>query len=115
MNGIGRGAGRRNIRSGLVGLLAGSVAMVATLSLQAGEEGRPRLSGALVERPLGWVAKHFYRDNAGCVSAKLDVWFWRGRYTHQLFTQASGAQRDAMGPRPAAGDPTAEHFGPVGG
>jgi len=89
--------------------------MVATLSLQAGEEGRPRLSGALVERPLGWVAKHFYRDNAGCVSAKLDVWFWRGRYTHQLFTQASGAQRDAMGPRPAAGDPTAEHFGPVGG
>ena len=98
----GHGIGRHDIRSGLLGCRALFALMLATIPTHA-EDGPP-LAGALVEQPLGWVAKHFYRDNAGCVSAKLDVWFWHGRYTHQLFTQGSSAQREITGPRPAAGE-----------
>jgi hypothetical protein len=56
--------------------------------------------------PLEWMTKRFFRDNPGCVSAKLDIWFWRGRYTHQLFTAHSGGLHDA-GASPAPGTPAA--------
>jgi len=64
------------------------------------------LAGALVERPepLGWMTKRFFKDNTDCVDAKLDLWFWRGRYTHQLFTARSSGEHDRLGPRPAASE-----------
>ena len=60
--------------------------------------------------PLEWMTKRFFRDNPGCINAKLDIWFWRGRYTHQLFTARSGAERGLAG-RPASSDnaPTTQH------
>src|SRR5262245_40830021 len=51
--------------------------------------------------PLDWTVKRFFRDNPDCVNAKLDIWFWSGRYTHQLFTERSGVEH-GFGMRPAA-------------
>jgi hypothetical protein len=42
--------------------------------------------------PLASATKRFFRDNPDCVNAKLDIWFWGGRYTHQLFTARSGVE-----------------------
>ena len=36
--------------------------------------------------PPGRATQGHFENNVGCVSAKLDVWFMRGRHTHQLFT-----------------------------
>jgi hypothetical protein len=36
--------------------------------------------------PPGRLSKGYFDNNPGCVSAKLDIWFARGRHTHQLFT-----------------------------
>ena len=50
--------------------------------------------------PLKSTTKRFFRDNPDCVNAKLDIWFWGGRYTHQLFTARSDVEH-GFGHRPA--------------
>jgi hypothetical protein len=32
------------------------------------------------------LSKGYFANNSGCVSAKLDIWFTRGRHSHHLFT-----------------------------
>jgi hypothetical protein len=49
-----------------------------------------RDAGALVEvltqpGPPGRVSQGYFEDNPGCINAKLDIWFARGRHTHQAF------------------------------
>jgi len=53
--------------------------------------------------PLEWMVRRFYRDSSDCVSAKLDVWFGNGRYSHQLFTARSDPNVQ-VGPRPRPGE-----------
>jgi hypothetical protein len=104
---VSRAAGRR-----LAGcLLATSMALGA---IPATAEGGTETStdATLPEQvmvrpePLEWVTKRFFRDNPGCVSAKLDIWFWHGRYTHQLFTAHSGAGASSAPRNPA---PSSQH------
>ena len=82
-------------------ILVWSMPLAVTRS--TAQESGGRLAGALVERPepLGWMAKRFFQDNPDCVSAKVDLWFWRGRYAHQLFTARSDGEHDRIGTRPA--------------
>jgi len=35
--------------------------------------------------PPARLSKGYFDNNPGCVSAKLDIWFERGRHSHQLF------------------------------
>jgi hypothetical protein len=95
------GAGRWFARC----LLVSSIMLGATA---AAAEGAPQTStdAILPEEvmtrpgPFDWAIKRFYYDSPGCVSAKLDIWFWGGRYTHQLFTARSGVEH-GFGYRPA--------------
>jgi hypothetical protein len=88
--------------------LAGSLVVWSAMPAAAPaatQEGITPPGGALVERPgpFGSVTKRFFKDNPDCVSAKLDAWIWRGRYTHQLVTARSGVE-SAPGMRPGPGE-----------
>lgn len=104
MKTTGRGLGWRAAGLWLAGCLLMWPAML-TAPPAATQEGIAPPGGALVQgpEPFGWVTKRFFKDNPDCVSAKLDVWIWRGRYTHQLFTARSGMNHDP-GVRPAPGE-----------
>jgi hypothetical protein len=39
-----------------------------------------------VPGPPARLSKGYFANNPGCVSAKLDIWFARGRHSHQVFT-----------------------------
>lgn len=52
-------------------------------------DANPTLEVMMRSGPLEWMIRRFYRDSPDCVSAKLDVWFRNGRYSHQVFTARS--------------------------
>ena len=95
----------------LAGCLLASSMTLGAVPTAAESNTETSIDATLLEQvmmrpePLEWMTKRFFRDNPGCVSAKLDIWFWRGHYTHQLFTAHSGGMHD-LGTSPAPGEPS---------
>lgn len=95
-----------------VGGVAGFILVVfAALHVMA-EDGtkalmdeKPLFDAHIQAPPLEPIIKRFYRNNEDCVSAKIDLWFWRGRYAHQLFTTHSRVP-DRVASSPARTDGT---------
>jgi hypothetical protein len=76
----------------LIGCLFMSWTTLGTTAA-ASEDGTHRSTDAnsLVEvmtvpGPPARLSKGYFANNPGCVSAKLDIWFARGRHSHQVFT-----------------------------
>jgi hypothetical protein len=104
-----RGNGSSGARRCLAGCLLVSSLMLGATPAAAEARAETSTDATLPEEvtmrpgPLEWMTKRFFHDNPACVSAKLDVWFWHGRYTHQLLTARSGVEHD-FGVRPAPGE-----------
>jgi hypothetical protein len=81
--------------------LAGCCLVVAAVISAAAQEragtvtdATPPIDAIMRPRPLDPIVRRFYRNNPDCVSAKVDIWFGAGGYSHQLFT-SKGLDRGA--------------------
>jgi len=93
----------------LAGCLLVSVTLFSATSTTAQESAKASAGAtALVETitlpgPPSRLSKGYFDNNPGCVSAKLDIWFERGRHSHQLFTVRAD---EASGPPSPFGERT---------
>jgi hypothetical protein len=60
--------------------------MALGITPAASEDGAPLVEVMTVPGPPARLSKGYFANNPGCVSAKLDIWFARGRHSHQVFT-----------------------------
>jgi hypothetical protein len=82
-------------------LFIASVALGTTAAIS--EDSAPLVEVMTVPGPPARLSKGYFANNPGCVSAKLDIWFARGRHSHQVFTMHA---EQAPGPPQSPGETT---------
>lgn len=75
-------------------MLAAVIGVAAQERAGTVTDAPPPIDAIMRPHPLDPMVRRVYRNNPDCVSAKVDIWFGAGGYSHQLFT-SKGLDRGA--------------------